>query len=301
MIFFKNLTIMSKIRNFLIVFGGTAEVAKIISVINQKGGVGKTTTSVNLAASLSITDKNTLVIDFDPQSNTTSSFGIEAVQGKTIYQALSDLCSLKECIVPTELPNLFVVPADANLSGAEIELVGEAQRERKLKNILEKERNNFDYIIIDCPPSLGLLTINALTASDSYLVPLQCEYFALEGLSQLSSTIKLVRETIHPSLENEGILLTMYDPRNNLCKQVRNEVEGYFRSKVFKTIIPRNVRLSEAPSYAKPVLLYDIESKGALAYMELAKELVYRHQAEFNPHATIRKGELYEGRKASLQ
>lgn len=275
--------------------------SRVISIINQKGGVGKTTTAINLAASLAIADKKTLVIDFDPQSNASSGLGVKAVKDKTIYQALSGFCVLEECIVATELPNLSVVPATTDLSGAEVELVQEIGRENKLKNTLEKNRKDFDYIIIDCPPGLGLLTINALVASDTYLVPLQCEYFALEGLSQLSDTIKLVQGSIHPSLKREGILLTMYDSRNNLCKQVKKEAEEYFHSEVFETLIPRNVRLSEAPSHGKPVLLYDIESKGAQSYMELAKELIYKHgQGKPNPHATKEKGESYGRREASF-
>lgn len=248
---------------------------KIISIINQKGGVGKTTSAINIAASMAVAERQTLLIDFDPQGNASSGIGIHVNEGdKTIYQALIGQCSAEDAIRETELPGLFVIPADQNLSGAEVELVGAIAREQKLKKILESLRDRFHYILIDCPPSLGLLTINALTASDSYLVPMQCEYFSLEGLSQLVSTAGLIRGALNPNLELEGILLTMFDSRNNLAHQVSDEVRNHFGDKLFKTVIPRNIKLSEAPSHGKPVLLYDIESKGARSYLEATKEII---------------------------
>lgn len=252
---------------------------KIISIINQKGGVGKTTSAINLAASLAVAERQTLLIDFDPQGNASSGLGISAsvYDGKTIYQALVGDMPMDEVIRETELPGLFVAPADQNLSGAEVELVGAMARELKLKKALESIRDRFHYILIDCPPSLGLLTINALTASDSYLVPMQCEYFSLEGLSQLVATAGMIREHLNPSLELEGILLTMFDARNNLAHQVADEVRKHFGDKLLKTMIPRNVKLSEAPSHGKPILLYDIESKGARAYLEATKEIIERN------------------------
>ncbi len=252
---------------------------KVIAIINQKGGVGKTTTAINLAASLAVAERKTLIIDFDPQGNASTGLGLdpEVYRGATIYQALVGQKRLEEVLCKTELPDLYIAPSDTNLSGAEVELVNELAREHKLKNTISSMRDKFHYILIDCPPSLGLLTINALTASDSYLVPLQCEYFALEGLSQLQSTVQLIQQALNPALRQEGILLTMYDSRNNLAKQVRDEVEAHFGGSVFKTVIPRNVRLSEAPSHGKPVLLYDIESKGSLTYLSVAKELIQKH------------------------
>lgn len=252
---------------------------KIISVINQKGGVGKTTSAINLAASMAVAERQTLIIDFDPQGNASSGLGITADQvgEKSIYQALVGQCTIEEAIRETELPGLYIVPADQNLSGAEVELVGAIAREQKLKKILESVRDRFHYILIDCPPSLGLLTINALTASDSYLVPMQCEYFSLEGLSQLVSTAGLIQGALNPRLELEGILLTMFDARNNLAHQVADEVRNHFGEKLFHTMIPRNVKLSEAPSHGKPVLLYDIESKGARSYLEATKEIIERN------------------------
>ena len=262
---------------------------KIISIINQKGGVGKTTTAINLAASLAVAERQTLIIDFDPQGNASSGLGISTTQNpeKTVYQALVGECDLASTIQETELPGLFVAPSDRNLSGAEVELVGAIAREQKLKNILEPIKDKFHYILIDCPPSLGLLTINALTASNSYLVPMQCEYFSLEGLTQLSSTAELIRGALNPSLDLEGILLTMFDARNNLAKQVADEVRNHFGEKLFSTVIPRNIRLSEAPSHGKPILLYDIESKGALSYLSAAKELIENQLAK-SPQALMR-------------
>ena len=260
-------------------FGANAVMAKVISVINQKGGVGKTTSTINLGASLAVAERQVLIVDFDPQGNATSGLGVTTSDGpeKTVYQVLLGECPAEEAIRATELPGLFVLPADQNLSGAEVELVGAMAREQKLRLALESVKNKFHFILIDCPPSLGLLTVNALTASDSYLVPMQCEYFSLEGLSQLVSTTGLIKSALNPALSMEGIILTMFDARNNLAHQVADEVKKHFSDKVLKTTIPRNVRLSEAPSHGKPILLYDIESKGSMAYLSAAKEIIERN------------------------
>jgi chromosome partitioning protein len=267
--------------------------SNVIAIINQKGGVGKTTTTINLGASLAVAERKTLIIDLDPQGNATSGLGVNAGENpeNTIYQALIGQCDLKSTIRPTELPDLYVVPADKNLSGAEVELVTAIAREQKLKNAIAALRNEYHYILIDCPPSLGLLTINALTAADSYLVPMQCEYFALEGLSQLLHTANLIQQALNPALKQEGILLTMFDARNSLTHQVTEEVRKHFGDKVFKTVIPRNVRLSEAPSHGKPIILYDIESKGSASYLAVAKEIIEK-QAAKRPQAQINNNNL---------
>ena len=248
--------------------------ARVISIANQKGGVGKTTTAVNLSACLAERGKKVLLIDIDPQGNATSGLGIEVHEDKSIYNVLVDDMDIAETVVHTMVKKLDVCPANINLAGAEIELVSMVSRENRLKDAVEKIKENYDYILIDCPPSLGLITLNAFTASDSVLVPIQCEYYALEGLGQLINTIKLVQKRLNQDLIVEGVILTMYDARTNLSTQVAREVEKYFGNKVFQTIIPRNIRLSEAPSHGIPITLYDNESKGAETYKKLAKELI---------------------------
>lgn len=253
--------------------------AHIIAVANQKGGVGKTTTSVNLAASVASHDHRVLLVDFDPQGNASSSVGYPRDRIElSIYEALIGDVSMADCIRPTEIVKLFVAPANTDLVGAEIELISAEARHTYLSNVLKSVESQFDYIVIDCPPSLGMLTINALSAADGVLVPMQAEYFALEGLSALLSTIETVRENFNPKLTLEGILFCMYDPRTNLANQVKGEVEAHLQDKVFDTCIPRNVRLSEAPSHGKPVLLYDYRCAGSQKYLELAKEFVARLQ-----------------------
>jgi chromosome partitioning protein len=249
----------------------------IISVSNQKGGVGKTTTAINLCASLAAADKKCLLIDCDPQGNATTGLGIEKANLRHgLYEFILGSAEAKDVITKTNMSGLSVIGANANLIGAEVEMVAMEKREYRLRHQLQPLKGKFDYILLDCPPSLGFLTINALTAADSVLVPLQCEYYALEGLSQLLKTVMTIKRGLNPSLKIAGIILTMYDARNNLSLQVEDEVRGHFKKAVFNTIIPRNVRLSEAPSHGMPILLYDIKSKGAQSYLALAKELIVR-------------------------
>jgi len=257
----------------------TDKLGKIIAVANQKGGVAKTTTVINLSACLAELGKNVLAVDIDPQGNTTSGLGItQLVDGRCIYDCLINDLPLENVICPTAMDKLFAVPATIQLAGAEVELVSTVSREYKLKKSLQAIARDYDYIIIDCPPSLGLLTLNGMTAAHGILIPIQCEYYALEGLSQLMNTITLVRKHLNKELEIFGAVLTMFDARTNLAIQVVDEVKAYFKEKVFHSIIPRNVRLSEAPSYGLPINLYDPKSKGAEQYLELAKEVIEREQ-----------------------
>ena len=249
---------------------------KIISLANQKGGVGKTTTAINLGASLGACERKVLLVDLDPQANATSGVGIGKDLERSMYDVLVDHTPIADIITPTEIPTLFVAPSSVDLVGAEVELRDAIGREYYLRTALQSIDGQFDYVLIDSPPSLGLLTVNGLTAANSVLVPMQCEYFALEGVSQLLNTIERVRAAVNPQLDIEGIVLTMYDERMNLTRQVADEVRNHFAEKVYSTIIPRNVRLGEAPSFGKPIILYDIRSRGSEAYISLAKEFIRR-------------------------
>ena len=258
--------------------------ARIVAIANQKGGVGKTTTTINLAASLALADRRVLLVDVDAQGNLTSGVGRkgQTAEAGTIYNALTSIepsSDLSPFLVSTAVDRMLLVPADRNLTGAEIELVTLVRREERLRLLLEPLREQFDYIFIDCPPSLGLLTLNALVAADAVLIPLHCEYFALEGLADLVGTMRRVRAALNPTLDIEGVLLTMFDERTNLGQQVANDVRQFFKEKVFRTVIPRNVRLGEAPSHGMPVILYDVKSRGAEAYLALAREVLERSAA----------------------
>jgi chromosome partitioning protein len=252
--------------------------SRVIAIANQKGGVGKTTTAINLGASLAVAERKTLIIDMDPQGNATSGTGIDRSKlTATMYDVLIDGAPLESAIVTgVHFPRLDIAAADQDLVGAEVELVGRPERETLLQKALQSVRGKYEYVLVDCPPSLGLLTLNTLTAADSVLIPIQCEFYALEGLSQLLNTVRLVQQNLNPRLQVEGVLLTMYDHRLNLSRQVADEAQEYFGDKVYKTTIPRNVRLAEAPSFGKPIVLYDIVSQGAQSYLALAKELVAR-------------------------
>jgi chromosome partitioning protein len=255
---------------------------RVVAVANQKGGVGKTTTAINLATSLALSGAKVLLVDIDPQGNLTSGIGSKSQRAEagTVYEALlMDSSASSSFVLPTRVENLSLLPADRHLTGAEIEMVALPDREHRLKRVVDPLRTEFDHIFIDCPPSLGLLTLNALVAADAVLIPLHCEYFALEGLADLVGTLRRVRSALNPALDIEGVLLTMYDDRTNLGQSVARDVREFFKEKVFNTIIPRNVRLGEAPSHGIPGVLYDAKSRGAAAYVALAKELVARHAA----------------------
>jgi len=261
---------------------------KIVTLANQKGGVGKTTTAINLAAGIAVAEHSTLLIDIDPQANSTSGLGVDTrSEGNNVYDVLINDVDPRNVIAKTQMPYLSLLPSHINLVGAEVELVDIENREMVLKNIVERIRNDYEYIFIDCPPSLGLLTLNGLVAADSVIIPVQCEYYALEGLGQLLNTINIIRKNLNPTLTIEGVLMTMFDSRLRLSNQIVEEVKKFFGDKVFSTIITRNVRLSEAPSYGKPILLYEAVSSGARNYMELAKEFLKRQQTTVRQEVTV--------------
>ena len=255
---------------------------RVLAIANQKGGVGKTTTAINLGTALTAVGERVLLVDLDPQGNASTGLGVPAsARTRTVYDVLMEDCPIASAAVATALPGLFLAPSDSDLSGVELELAQKPRRAFKLRDALDSVRaaGSYDYVLIDCPPSLNLLTLNAMTAADAVLVPMQCEFFALEGLSQLLRTVEMVRETLNPTLEIQGVVLTMYDRRNSLSAQVAGEVRGHLGDKVYQTVIPRNVRVSEAPSYGKPALIYDLKCAGSQAYLQLAKEVIGRERA----------------------
>jgi chromosome partitioning protein len=266
---------------------------RILSVANQKGGVGKTTTAINLAASLALADRRVLLVDMDPQANLTSGIGSkgQAAAAGTVYQALTtDVDDVRAFVLQTRVSGLDLIPADRNLTGAEIDLVTMPERERRLRLVLDCLRTDYDYIFIDTPPSLGLLTLNALVAADAVLIPLNCEYFALEGLADLVATLRRVRTTLNPALDIAGVLMTMYDERTNLGQQVARDIRAFFQERVYTTVIPRNVRLGEAPSHGMPAIEYDVKSRGAEAYLALAREILARDSAPAQPATESQHG-----------
>ena len=272
--------------------------SKIIAFTNQKGGVGKTTSCVNLAAYVAVMGKKVLVVDLDPKGNATSGFGVEKTKGlKTVYDLVDEECSLEEAVLPTMIDGLDIIPATVDLAAAEISLVSKPQREKLLKNILTPLKEVYDFIMIDCQPSLGLLTVNALTAADSVIIPMQCEFYALDGLTQLMNTIRLVKFHLNPDIDIEGVVRTMKDNRSNLINQVSQEIIKFFKSKVFSTYIPRNIRLAEAPSHGLPIILYDPSSKGAEAYLSLAEELLDRNKISYKTITKSTKINLREVKK----
>jgi chromosome partitioning protein len=252
---------------------------RVLAIANQKGGVGKTTTAINLATALAACGKRVLIVDLDPQGNASTGVGLDwRRRGPTVYEALLGETPMRDCVVDTAVPGMAIVPSSVDLSGAEVELVGADRREVRLREAVRSERDRWDYVLIDCPPALGLLTVNAMVAADAVLVPLQAEFYALEGLSQLLRTIERVRRALNPALVLQGVVLTMYDRRNNLCDLVAQDVRAYLGDRVYRTVIPRNVRVSEAPSHGKPVLLYDLQCAGAQAYVRLAGEILRREE-----------------------
>ncbi|MBQ9786298.1 MAG: ParA family protein, partial [Clostridia bacterium] len=256
---------------------------KIIAFANQKGGVGKTTTCINMAAYLAVMGQQVLILDMDPQGNASSGVGVEKTkQTLTIYNVISDDTKIEETIQPTKIKNLHVIPATVDLAGAEIDLVEMQNREYVISNILKTVKDKYDFILIDCPPSLGLITINSLTAADSVIIPIQCEFYALEGLTQLMNTVRLIIHHLNANLQVEGVVMTMKDNRSNLVNQVSQEIKKFFGPKVFETYIPRNIRLAEAPSHGEPIVLYDINSRGSEAYMQLAEEFLQRNNIKYN-------------------